>query len=834
MAERRDRSRRARGSRGCRAGRRTVLRALLAAAVGLGLAACGGSGGSGGGGESGARPSVADSFSAGHTGLGFTSFPADGVAAAQREFRFTRQDQIYLQGRAHFPDTIGLAYARALGFSGRGVTVAVVDDGFRVSHETFRDTPILTGGRTAVRDHGTSVASRVAGAEHGVADGAGLYLIGTELFPSGRPLTGREYARAMRRLADGIDASRLEGALIQNNSWVWQGSEATRAAGRSGSLADRLRGEIGGGNGAESAYLAAIERFAEAGVLVWSLANDLDYPGVPLMAGLPLVDDRFTRAWIAVTDGSVRVRRDAATGLAVRDGDGRLRIRSVDLLSQPCREIAPTCIVTEASGWVADAGSDTGESVARGTSLAAPQVSGALAILKEAFPDAHMHDLRRRLLASANDTFFAPDGSVDFGSGVVKGYSDDYGHGVLDLRAALMPIGRTGFATRDRRQASATPASAAPASAAPASAAPASAAPASHAEPGPLPVPDVPLQAAVLVPGAAMGDAVGRGLAGTRLVVRDALGGRFALDGRALAAERTARRDGGAAGDALRRFLRAGDPAPVLEVATAMAPFAEATAGRAELSRTVGAVTAVMPDAVAFRIGTPSRLPGLPGGLALHAAQDEAGRRTAIAVRQALAPMPGVGLSLGASLIDERDSLLGLRPAHASAAPRGRSGAVAVAALADAGRLAGIAGPGRIDVAVSAEVGAAGPARFGAVGNTGSVGFSSLGAAVGINGLFRRGDRLALSASQPMRIERGTLTLALPHEGNGALAVPLAPSGRQVDLALSWGADLLGAQPTATGGAALAVEAGASLSLDHGHAAGARAAGGYAGLTLRF
>jgi hypothetical protein len=88
---------------------------------------------------------------------------------------------------------------------------------------------------------------------------------------------------------------------------------------------------------------------------------------------------------------------------------------------------------------------------------------------------------------------------------VVKGYSDDYGHGVLDLRAALMPMGRTGFAMRDRRQGAAVPASAA-------------------AEPEALPVPDVPLEATVLVAGRAIGDAIGRGLSGTRLVVRDAPG----------------------------------------------------------------------------------------------------------------------------------------------------------------------------------------------------------------------------------------------------------------------------------------------------------------------
>jgi subtilase-type serine protease len=763
----------------------------------------GGGNGSGSGGGDMPVSRFADVFSADHVGIGFTSFPADGVAAAQQEARFTRQNTVFqVGGQAYFPDTIGVAFARALGLTGRGVMVAIVDDGFRTSHDTFRDTTIVTQGDVPVLDHGTYVASRIAGAEYGIADGAALFL--------------SRLTVSLGDMARDMDAAREAGALIHNNSWIWQRSDAERAAGRGGSLADKLRPEIGGGDGSERAYLAAIDRFAEEGVLVWALENDPSSRRVPMMAGLPLVDERYTRAWIAVTDGAVRVPRDEANGLAARDGDGRLRIEAVELLSQPCRAIAFTCIVTEASGYVASGGSDSAETTRRGTSLATPQVSASLAILKEAFPDAHMHDLRRRLLASANDGFFEPDGEVDFGRGVVKGYSDDYGHGVLDLRAALMPIGRTGFATSDARSGPATATATVDATSAPA----------------PLPEPDIPIEAAVMVAGPGMGDAIGRGLDGTRLVVRDALGGRFALDGASLAAARPARRDGGAAGDALGRFLRGagGDAAalPARDLA-ATAAFAGATgpwgAG--------GAVAAVMADGIAYRIDAPA-VAGLGwlDGMSLHAVQDEAGRRTAVTLRQAVAMRPGVGLTVGLSLIDERESLLGLRPVDASAAPRGRSGAISLATSADVGMLAGFASPGRVDVGLSAEYGAAQAARFGAVGDTGSVAFSSLGAAVGINGVLRRGDRIALSASQPMRVERGSLSLALPHEGGGALLVPLSPSGRQVDLALSWGAEFLGER--ATGGAALHVEAGAGMSFDHGHDAGARAAGGYAGLALRF
>ena len=75
-----------------------------------------------------------------------------------------------------------------------------------------------------------------------------------------------------------------------------------------------------------------------------------------------------------------------------------------------------------------------------GTSFVAPQISGAIAILAEAFPNHTPAQLTDRLLASADNSFFAHDNAVTFGNGVSHGYDDEFGHGIIDIYAALNPI----------------------------------------------------------------------------------------------------------------------------------------------------------------------------------------------------------------------------------------------------------------------------------------------------------------------------------------------------------------------------------------------------------
>jgi subtilase-type serine protease len=598
------------------------------------------------------------------------------------------------------------------------------------------------------------------------------------------------------------------------------GTDARAAAATRGSLIERLRSQLGGGAGEMADLVGAIDRFTADGVMVVSLSNLPGESRVPLLAGLPLVDGRYTRGWIVAATGSVVAPRDPVTGLARRDAAGRVLIQRVDLASQPCGPMAFTCLVAETPGIVADTPTPFSEQRVAGTSFAAPQISGALAVLAEAFPGTHMHDLRRRLLASANDGFFDPDGTVDFGGGIVKGYSDRFGHGVIDLRAALMPIGRLGFAAADM----AGPVPEAAGAGAPAAGAAARARPA----PGGLyaaPPERMPIEAARMVAGRGMGDALARGLGGVAFVVRDDLGGAFGLPGEALVARPARRGDGGAAGAALGRFL-AGPAAgagamPARDLDRAIAGGSGGWGGVAGTGGT--AVAALFRDGVAVAAPVDDA-----GDLRLYAAHDPGTGSAAIGINRRLDLGDAAAVTLGASAIDERDSVLGLRAA--SGATRGRSGTVSMAAAADVGRWFGGA-PGGVGIALAAEVGMAEPSRLGGVGETERAVFSSLGAELGLGSVLRDGDRVGLSASQPMRVEEGRLMLALPSEaGPGGLAVPLAPSGRQIDLAISYRA-AFGARD---GAGPIGLEMGALLSLDEGHVRGARGAGGYAGVSVRF
>ncbi len=156
---------------------------------------------------------------------------------------------------------------------------------------------------------------------------------------------------------------------------------------------------------------------------------------------------------------------------------------------------------------VATAASNSSYEVGTGASFAAPQVSGAVALLAEAFPDLTAPQLRDRLLATADNGFFPHDGVVEFAPGVAHGYSAEFGHGFLDLRAALLPIGGAVVPM---------------------------------AQGGALPLGQV-----AIVSGAATGDALAQALGSVPILSTDQLYGRFDVTGDVLTAQ-AGRLDAGA------------------------------------------------------------------------------------------------------------------------------------------------------------------------------------------------------------------------------------------------------------------------------------------------
>lgn len=452
--------------------------ALLAGA--LLLAACGGGGdGDQTGGNGGPLAPLPDPGGAGTLGSYFVSsfagFEARAAWLRDTVQRYTIQSGT-VTGLPDHPLTPGntggdrfsyplasarVDYAHAAGLTGRGQLIAVVDDGFRQTHEVFAGKSNLSVGGPPVDDHGTTVASIAAGNSGG--------MIGVA--PDANLLFGNWTNEALA-----TREALAQGAIVQNNSWGYANAYAT--------LNDFDEVFVNDASGAD--YLDALTGYAAEYVVVFALNNDPADTATSLTAALPRFVPALETGWIAVGNAIPVFDADDITGAA--------------LVSAGCYQAAPWCLMADGYWYGASGASNTAYASGTGSSYASPMVSGAMALLAEAFPVLTPHELRLRLLASADNSFagFVSAGSVEIAPGFSHDYSDLYGHGFLDLRAALLPIGGVRMSLSD----------------------------------GTKVAPDE-MSFGV---GAAIGDAVERQLSGIDLGVTDSLGGSFAMPAKALAA----------------------------------------------------------------------------------------------------------------------------------------------------------------------------------------------------------------------------------------------------------------------------------------------------------
>ncbi|MCU0908156.1 MAG: S8 family serine peptidase [Rhodobacteraceae bacterium] len=490
---------------------RRLVRGPLALAATAALAGCGGSGEDAGG-EVGRVEGFLPGLQVLSAAYVQSFAPYESLAATLRtsDPAFTRQSVtwFFTEAPSVVYDSFALAsarfeYARAAGLTGAGQVVSVVDDGFRLSHEAFADT-VITGSVSVVEDHGTAVAAIVAGNASqaqgdtqdftGVAPGVALDLGVWE-----RSGGGASYSdlRAAAQRASSL------GAVAQNHSWGFPTVPATASG----------FGTVFASQAAQD-WLAALTDYARQGVVVFSAPNDGS--SATILDGLPVLRPDLEAGWLSVINADVEVNAN--------------RVTSATLLSAPCAQSARWCLAAEGVWEAPSAASDTAYVTADnrqlviGTSFAAPQVTGALALLAQAFPTLTPHDLRVRLLASADDGFFTPDAQVELADGFIKGYSNVWGHGFLDLRAALLPIGTPRIQMADGSA--------------------------------------VALDSPLVASGAAMGDAVARSLGAVGVLATDTLGGDFRLSGSGLTATTTAP----PIGPALLSDMMAADPFAVSDL----------------------------------------------------------------------------------------------------------------------------------------------------------------------------------------------------------------------------------------------------------------------------
>lgn len=409
-----------------------------------------------------------------------------------------------LTGQLNAMRSSGAAFAHEAGVTGKGQLIAISDESISSTHEVLAGKVTEFSNDPTGDDHGTAVASVAAGNLPGV-------FVGTA--PDADILFGT--FQSDKDLADlGREALRLE-AVAWNNSWgyVDPGTSDTIFADEQ-TFRDFF---VTSASGAD--YLDALKDYAAYGVVVFAMSNSESDRNAGLMDALPLFDHSLEAGWLAVVNGVPTFQNSS--------------VQSVDLISSACWEAARWCLAADGT-WNAANGPTDEYAFTTGTSFAAPQVSGALALLAEAFPTLSPHDLRVRLLASAEDDFFAPDATVELADGYFKGYSVIYGHGFLDIEAALRPIGGTAMTMAEGRT--------------------------------------IETDTPVLRTGSAFGDAVEVSLAGTNVAVRDALAAAFVMPAEALTASA---RPAGQADTLLAKSLRGNLAAERMAEPTALRdPFA--------------------------------------------------------------------------------------------------------------------------------------------------------------------------------------------------------------------------------------------------------------------
>ena len=326
---------------------------------------------------------------------------------------------------------INAAAAYARGATGEGETIAIFDTGILASHPEFSGAGkvIQPGISNAGADkrHGTAVSAAAAARRdaglnmHGVAYDATIAFREIPLdTPDGtyRPINLTTFSEDAAFFAQLIDYATTHNAAIMNASFNENGAISTYD-----------RAEVISEFADSAAVLAqASTDDADKKIIVWAAGNGgtqrtIDrevaiHDSPEIYAGFGIYFPELQKNIIAVV---------------ALDQDG-----SIARYSNRCGIAKNFCIAAPGTGIISalarrlpnnQYSDDYGYAPFSGTSLAAPIVSGSLAVLRQFFRGQIGNtELVTRLLATANREGIYAD-------------SDIYGHGLVDLDAATAPVG---------------------------------------------------------------------------------------------------------------------------------------------------------------------------------------------------------------------------------------------------------------------------------------------------------------------------------------------------------------------------------------------------------
>jgi subtilisin family serine protease len=315
--------------------------------------------------------------------------------------------------------------------TGKGINMAVIDDGLDINHEDIKDNayPLDSGYHKnfnegpaadpsplkAKESHGTACAG-LAGARG--FNGIGVSGVAPEVMMMGLRLIAGDSADDANGVALGWQP---DGLITHVSSNSWGPADDGIASGRISALqlAGMEKGATQNRGGLGTVYAVSAGNGRDSG-------DDSSYDGFS--------GSRFAIAVGAVAkDGKQSSYSESGMNVAISAFGGEMKppemMWTTNNTGQEAFDLKATSFdTTEAPINYTDA--------MNGTSAAAPQVSGAIALLLQANPGLHYRDVKEILIRSADRTKL--QGGDEFainGSGYA--FSHSFGAGLLDVSAAL-------------------------------------------------------------------------------------------------------------------------------------------------------------------------------------------------------------------------------------------------------------------------------------------------------------------------------------------------------------------------------------------------------------
>ncbi len=339
-------------------------------------------------------------------------------------------------------DLIGASVAYGRGFTGQGVTVAVGDTGFDIANDALRNQLDLTRARNYVLNsagdaydptqvgvqspqdsHGSHVSGIIAAEQlpgvdmHGIAYNAKIVPIRVIL--AGPDAPNAVYAPGLENpFADALNYfASLDNVKIYNASY--------------GPSPDRLPAlSVWKADASEAEYKAAINVLKADKIIVAATGNERDDHPVAGrnpsgLALYPFIHPNHNNAGVYDAGGEqvdlTALQRQNGLIIGVMSVGAN---KAAAAYSNYCGVTAAWCVAAPGGNMPHDTGvfapiPDNTYGFLHGTSMAAPAVSGALAVLIEAYPGYNARDLAR-LLFSTTEDLGDPGLDAVFGHGLIR------------------------------------------------------------------------------------------------------------------------------------------------------------------------------------------------------------------------------------------------------------------------------------------------------------------------------------------------------------------------------------------------------------------------------